>query len=123
MKFCTVINCIDGRVQLPAIEYLKKRFEVDYVDNITEPAPVLILGIHNNEPYIHYIKNQIQISIEKHYSVGIAVVAHHDCARNPVDKKEQLKHLRLAVIFLREEYSLPVIGLWVDESWTVHEML
>ncbi|MHA1252503.1 MAG: carbonic anhydrase, partial [Candidatus Helarchaeota archaeon] len=28
MKFCTVINCMDGRVQIPVINYLRKRFNV-----------------------------------------------------------------------------------------------
>jgi len=34
MSYCTVINCMDGRVQLPVIKYLKERFDVDYVDSI-----------------------------------------------------------------------------------------
>ena len=44
MSYCTVINCMDGMVQLPAINYLKERFEVDYVDSITGPGPNLILA-------------------------------------------------------------------------------
>jgi len=44
MRFCTVINCIDGRIQLPVIEYLKIRFNVEYVDTITEAGPNLILS-------------------------------------------------------------------------------
>ncbi|MGI9568583.1 MAG: carbonic anhydrase, partial [Desulfobulbia bacterium] len=34
MRFCSVISCMDGRVQLPVIRYLQKRFNVDYVDSI-----------------------------------------------------------------------------------------
>ena len=122
MKFCTAINCIDGRTQLPVIKFLRERVKVDYVDSITEPGPALILALQNNESLVESIKSRIQISIEKHHSLGIAVVAHHDCAGNPVVKEEQLKHLRLAVIFLKEEFSMQVIGLWVDENWIVHEM-
>lgn len=40
MKFCTAINCMDGRVQLPVINYLKKHFKVNYVGSITEPGEV-----------------------------------------------------------------------------------
>ncbi len=44
MSFCTVVNCIDGRVQLPVINYLADYFDVDYVDSITEAGPVAILA-------------------------------------------------------------------------------
>ncbi len=36
--FATAINCMDGRVQLPVIAYLKSKYVVDYVDAITEPG-------------------------------------------------------------------------------------
>jgi len=39
MIFCTAVNCMDGRVQLPVINYLKERFSANYVDMITEPGP------------------------------------------------------------------------------------
>ena len=48
MKFYTVINCMDGRVQLPVIKYLQKRFNVEYVDSITEAGPNLVLSEHKN---------------------------------------------------------------------------
>jgi hypothetical protein len=44
MHFCTVINCMDGRVQLPVNKYLQKRFNVAYVDSITEAGPVRIIS-------------------------------------------------------------------------------
>ncbi len=44
MRFGTVINCMDGRVQLPVIAYLQKRFNVTYVDTITEAGPNLLLA-------------------------------------------------------------------------------
>lgn len=48
MSFCTVINCIDGRVQMPVNQYMQQRFKVKYVDTITEPGPNLIL-VRKNE--------------------------------------------------------------------------
>ena len=36
MKFVTAINCMDGRVQVPVIEWLKKEYKADDVDMITE---------------------------------------------------------------------------------------
>ena len=43
-KFATAVNCMDGRVQKPVIEYLQKSFGVDYVDMVTEPGPNKILA-------------------------------------------------------------------------------
>ena len=47
MKFATAVNCMEGRTQLPVIAYLKKKFEVDYVDMVTEAGPVKILDLCN----------------------------------------------------------------------------
>jgi len=43
-KFATAINCMDGRCQLPVIEWMKKRYGVEYVDMITEPGPDGVLA-------------------------------------------------------------------------------
>lgn len=40
MSFCTAVNCIDGRVQLPVIRYLQERYGVLYVDVVSESGPV-----------------------------------------------------------------------------------
>ncbi len=37
-KFVTAINCMDGRVQIPVIEYLKNNYGINYVDMITAPG-------------------------------------------------------------------------------------
>ncbi|MCK5113642.1 MAG: hypothetical protein KAR11_02635 [Phycisphaerae bacterium] len=123
MSFCTVINCMDGRVQLPVINYLRERFGVEYVDSITEPGPNRIVGQQSDTPLLESILNRVTISVEKHNSVGLAIVAHYDCAGNPVDKPQQLDDLEQAVTFLRERFvKIPVVGLWVDETWTVSEV-
>ena len=44
MSFCTAVNCIDGRVELPVIRYLQQRFGVLYVDLVTEPGAVRSLA-------------------------------------------------------------------------------
>ena len=43
-KFATAITCMDGRIQIPVIEYIKSNYGVDYVDVITEPGPNKILS-------------------------------------------------------------------------------
>ena len=125
MSFCTVVNCIDGRVQLPVITFLKKRFNAKYVDNITEPGPVLILSGKGEINLVESILNRVQISIEKHGSTHIALVAHYDCAGNPKPKQTQITQLKKAISFLKghfKDLDLSFIGLWVNENWLVEEV-
>lgn len=123
MSFCTVINCMDGRTQLPVNEYLQQKFTAKYVDTITEPGPNGILARQASPQAVESIYKRVKISLEAHRSVGIAIVGHHDCAGNPVPKAEQLSDLRGAMAAVRERFpSVPVIGLWVDENWKVREI-
>jgi hypothetical protein len=83
MSFCTAVNCMDGRVQLPVIRYLQGRFNVEHVDSVTEPAPNLILAKRRDEHVVQSILSRIRVSVESHSSVGIALAGHHECAGNP----------------------------------------
>ena len=124
MRFCTVINCMDGRVQMPVIRYLQNRFNVDYVDSITEAGPDLILSETKDTIAVKTILDRLEISIEKHHSVGIAIVGHHDCAGNPVPKEDHIKHIQKSVTLLRQQYeNLEIIGLWVGQDWEVKEII
>jgi len=123
MKFCTVIKCMDGRVQLPVIKYLQKRFNAEFVDSITESGPNLILAEGKNSVIIESILDRLKISVEKHHSEGIAIVGHYDCAGNAASKDEQVIHVKKAIEFISQQYgNVEVIGLWVDENWDVHEV-
>jgi len=123
MSFCTVINCMDGRVQLPVIKYLQERFSVDYVDSITEPGPNLILAQQTNIDIMESIFNRLKISVDHHGSVGIAVAGHYDCAGNPATKEQQTVHTLDAIRCIKSRYSdCEIIGLWVDENWKVSEL-
>lgn len=120
MSFCTAINCMDGRTQLPVIGYLQERFGVEYVDAVTEPGPVGILSSQPDSDAAQSIYRRVDISINAHQSVGIAVVAHHDCAGNPVPEEEQKKQLQASVRVLADRYpQMEVIALWVGDTWTV----
>ena len=123
MQFCSVVNCMDGRTQLPVIRYLQERFGAEYVDTITEPGPNLILSDQANSAAVDSILARLEISVGHHHSVGIALVGHHGCAGNPAPEPDQLAHTRSGVRFLREKYpDLEVLGLWVDENWEVFEL-
>lgn len=123
MEFCTVVNCIDGRAQLPVIRYLQDRFDVEYVDSVTEPGANLVLAERTDGGVVQSILRRIRISVERHSSVGIALAGHHECAGNPATRQEQEQHLIDGIEFLRRQHrNIPVIGLWVDEEWAVHEV-
>lgn len=123
MSFCTVINCMDGRTQLPVNRYLCELLNTDYVDTITEPGPVRILAEQQDSPLARSILNRIDISVGKHKSKTIAIVAHHDCTGNLLDKDKQLEQLNKAVKWISEKYpEVKVLSLWVDSNWTVTQI-
>ena len=121
--FSTAINCMDGRVQLPVIEYMKNRYGVDYVDMVTEPGPNKILAENGNKTTIESIKRRAKISVERHNSKKIAIVGHHDCAGNPTDKETQIKQIHSSIKTVKSwGCNVQIIGLWVDENWMVCEV-
>ena len=123
MAFCTAINCMDGRVQLPVINYLMERFGVEYVDSVTEPGPVKILAEQADPILLDSILKRVSISTDKHSSKSIAICAHADCAGNPVDDQTQKQQLIDAVKTLQDKCSnVEIIKLWIDENWDVQEL-
>lgn len=118
--FATAISCMDGRVQIPIVEYIKSEYAVDYVDMITEPGPNKILSENANRALIESIKRRVTISVEVHNSKLIAIIGHYDCAGNPAEKETQLSHILASIKIIKTwEFEAQVIGLWVDENWRV----
>jgi hypothetical protein len=123
MKFSVAINCMDGRAQLPVIEFLKKRFNADFVDCVTEAAPAQILAGETNRRQVQSIIDRIDLSITQHKPVAIAIIACEQCPGDSADKQKQLERLDLSVKFLKRQYSsVEVIGLWIDKNWAVNEI-
>ncbi len=120
MKFVTAINCMDGRVQLPAIEWMKRKYNAEYVDMITEPGPIKILDENVNTCLIESIKNRIDVSVNKHLSKVIAIIGHYDCTGNPVEKDIQIKQIESSIKLVSSwNFNADIIGLWIDENWEV----
>ncbi len=114
---------MDGRVQLPVINYLMERFGVEYVDSITEPGPVKILAEQTDQALLDSILKRVSVSTEKHGSKSIAICAHPDCAGNPVDDETQKDQLRKATELLKGQYpNTEVLTLWLDINWDVYEL-
>lgn len=123
-KFVTAINCMDGRTQRPVHRWMESEFNADYVDMITEPGPARILHA-NNCHRSESIRERVQISVEKHGSRIVAVVAHGDCAGNPHCREIQMEMLQAAVDRIAAwGFPVQIIGLWVDhERWEVEKVL
>lgn len=123
-KFVTAINCMDGRVQLPVMEWMKKQYNADYVDMITEPGPNKILAGNKSAIETASIQKRVDISVKKHRSKIIAIVGHHDCAGNPVDKETQIYQIQSAIRTIQSwAFNATVIGLWVNDHWIVQKIV
>ncbi|MBA3016257.1 MAG: hypothetical protein KKD63_08085 [Proteobacteria bacterium] len=120
-KFATAINCMDGRTQQSVIDYMKNRFGVDYVDMITEPGPIKALAENSNISTLESVKRRLDISVNGHGSKAVAIVCHHDCAGNPVDKDTQLKQLEVAVKNVASwGFAVEFVKLWIGDNWQVN---
>jgi hypothetical protein len=109
---------MDGRIQIPVIDYVKRRFHVRYVDMITELGPVRILSGKMDAMQLQSIRRRLEISTWKHGLKSIARVTHHDCAANPVDMETQLQQLAQSMATIRSwGFGMEIIGVWVDENW------
>ena len=123
MKFGTVVNCIDGRVQYPVLDYLKKNFELDFFDSANEAGPLKILTERTDKCRLISLKEQIRTSLQEHGSRLIAVVGHHDCAGNPAERGTQEQQIDETLAYLSKAFGNEVlyVGLYVNESWEVEE--
>ncbi len=123
MSFATAINCMDGRVQRPVLDWMEQRFGARWIDAITEAGPVRPLADEPESPVVASILARCDVSTGRHGSRAIAVVAHADCAGNPAPEEVQREQLARAVRLLRDRYPVAtVVGLWVDEKFRVHEV-
>lgn len=122
MKFTTCLNCMDGRAQLPAINWIIDNYAVKYVDMITEPGMDDLLAQRPlNE--LSNILGKIDTSIRVHGTEEIFVVAHHDCIANPVDQRTHRELVMKAVDRLKElKPDMKIIGVWIDSNLAAQKL-
>jgi hypothetical protein len=114
---------MDGRTQLPVNEWLRRAFGADYVDTITEAGPVRILAQADDPAAVEAIRRRVAISVLRHGSMHVAIVAHHDCAGNPADKEAQLQQLaRAGATVGGWGLDVSVELLWLGEDWQVQRV-
>ncbi len=108
---------MDGRVQLPVINWIKTNYQVDFVDVITEAGMDAVLS---NQQDVSEILRSIKISVDINKSTKLFVVGHYDCRGNPVEDKVHQEQISKSVSRLKGHWpNHQIIGLWVNKSWGV----
>lgn len=114
-EFGTSLCCMDGRVQQPICEWLKKNYNIDFVDTITEAGMDKQFFDKVNE-----IKSKVEISVNKHKSKTVIITGHHDCAGNPVSKEEHIRLTKEAAAVIKSwNFPITVVGAWVNQEWQI----
>lgn len=112
---------MDGRPQRKVADYLTTSFGVRVLDTITTAGTVRHLAAETGQTPI--LLDNLAISIQQHGSSQVAVVAHHDCAGNPVSDRMQKEQVRDAAALVRQTHpEVEVIGLWVAEHQIIERI-
>lgn len=122
-KFGTVINCMDGRAIRSVLEYFENTFGILYPDMVTDAGAVNCCDA--GESSLENVRARVVgVSVNKHNSRHIAIVAHEECAGNPISKEEQIAQIERYVTIVKEWVSehedIKVFGLWCERqngSW------
>ena len=112
---------MDGRPQRKVADYLATSFGVRHLDNITTAG--LVRHLAEATAQTATLLSSLEISVTKHGSSKIAVVAHHDCAGNPAPDAVQKQQVAAAVAHLADLYpKAEVTGLWLGPNWIVEKV-
>ncbi len=113
----TCLNCMDGRVQLPVINWIKSNYPVDFVDVITEAG---MDGVLAKQKDISEVLRSINVSVNLNKSTRLFVVGHYDCRGNPVQEPIHREEIQASVKRLHEYWpNHEIIGIWVNPNWQV----
>ncbi|HSJ83297.1 MAG TPA: carbonic anhydrase [Acidimicrobiia bacterium] len=115
-RFGAVISCMDGRIQTRVLDQVMTRFGVRFVDNITSTGAVQHLDGAVTATGEGLLRS-LAVSVEAHGTTQVAVVAHTQCAGNPVPDSKQKDQLGKAVVTISERFpDLEVIALFFDPN-------
>lgn len=115
-KFATCLNCIDGRIHLPVLQWIFNNYNIPFVDMITEPGIINILA--QEGPLFDSVLEKVKISLNIHNSKIIFIAGHDDCAGNPQSPKIQENQIKRSTEILKNminkiDPSCQIVGLWV----------
>ena len=116
-KFATCICCIDGRVHLPLIKWIKEKHEVAFVDIITIPGPDKVIS-KNSEEDLKNVKHALNLSLNVNGSEKIILAGHYDCRANNVSHEEHISLIKKGVEIISTWgiSNAEVTGVWVNEK-------
>lgn len=130
LHFGTMVNCIDGRTQKPVRDWMKKELHVEFVDavNVAGPTNAITKG---SKEIIDHLKEEVIISVEGHKSENVVIIAHQDCAKNPISDNDQISELKEACDIVSLQWGIPgktnIVGLWLtkisDSDWVVERLV
>lgn len=125
--FFTVVGCMDGRVQEAVAAYGKKKFGALYPDTITDAGIVGIVSKNPDPDYFLELQKKLNVSLDKHKSLGIIVNGHQECAGNPVDDSSHKKDIENTIKYIKilTNNRVPVSGLFVarnGKGWIAQEV-
>ena len=107
---------MDGRIQRKMSDYLTTSLGVRHLDTITTAGVVKHLAADTEQT--ETLLANLDVSMDAHGSRHIAVVAHHDCAGNPVADTTQKQQVATAVAWLSGRHpDAEVVGLWLGDNW------
>ena len=116
----TCLNCMDGRVQLPVLTWIKSNYPVDFVDVITEAG---MDGVLAKQEDISEVLRSIKVSTTLNKSTRLFIVGHHDCRGNPVGETRHREDILNAAKRLEPLWpAQEVVGLWVNDAWQVERI-
>ena len=120
---------LDFLKKIADIELQVSRIKTAYMDkfeNAMNAVTFAEVGEHETAgnlvdiAILESIQKRMNISVNLHGSKVVAVVAHHDCAGNPVEKEKQIEQLNASINTLKSwGFAVEYIKLWVDNNWRV----
>lgn len=121
--FASAVNCMDGRVQEPVIQFLKSNYQVDFVDMITESGPDRIMAEETEKLKVNAIRQRLDFSLKNHGSRVILVAGHADCAGNPVDRDTHIAQILNASATIRKWFpDAEIVPVWIGDDWKVEPL-
>ena len=120
---------LDFLKKIADIELQVSRIKTAYMskfENVMNAVTFAEVGEHETAgnlvdiAILESIQKRMNISVNLHGSKVVAVVAHHDCAGNPVEKEKQIEQLNASINTLKSwGFAVEYIKLWVDNNWRV----
>ncbi len=118
----TCLTCMDGRIQIPVINWIRRSSKVKFVDIISGPGMDKILTTPHAQ--MDAILTGIKISTTINHSSHIFVVGHFDCRGNPAPYETHKVQIIDGSKKIKKLFpSYPITGLWVNSHWRVKKII